>query len=912
MVSDASSRKDGSGGLGPNGQSDAAQRNDIGQPPAVDAATGGAAGTGNGGAAGSRADAGPGGAAGSGGSGGAGGASGPGGGAGRGGAAGSGGSRPPDGGAGNGGAAGSGAPPGDASRADAVPDASADIFDGGSIDRDAGPPRDAPIVCGQPAAAGGVFDDASVWWLAGVTHVTGSLTISLVSATDLSVLRCLERVDGDLKIQNCNALISADLPKLQSVSGSLHVDFDPALRTISLPMLSSVGQSQGESISVGNLEMLTSISVPVLATTPSAISIHDNGSDFAPNSTITLDFGALATVGGSFQIFNNLRLQNLDGFSRLDAVTGDVAIQRNHHLVSVNLPSLISVGGSVNVSEQDTLATIALPALTTVGQSGATSIDFNTMGGLISIFVPRLTTIPAGIYLRDNGHFRPTTDLFVIDFRALTSIGGPLDIDRIPNLVSADGFPLLATVGGSFRLSRLSSLQSMAFPALTTVSGSVLIQDDTVLAVAALPGLSSMTGALYVEGNLALTTLALPELATVGLDQSVSIQLANLPLVGSIAVPKLASTSSTIFINGLGTQLPTSGVTTLDFRALERVGGGFTIFDVPHLASLVGFPLVTTVGGDIFLQWNHAMTSATLPRLANVTGSVQFTYNDVLSTIAFPLLTSVGEGSQGWSFSLDNLPALTSIAAPQLARMASAFLLHDAGGELPASPPLAVDFGALSHLGALEIYNTHNLPDLSGFAALMTIGGSLFVHDNHGITSAVLPQLASVGGSIALNGNVKLGTIALSALTTVGQERDGSLSLEALPLVTSIAMPRLATTRWSVSFSSIGYAAPSPGNMTLDLGALTSVGGSLNVQLVHNLQRLVLSQLATVNGNIVIGPNDVLAELPAPISTVMVNGIVQISGNLALPTCSAKAFAMMCSAQAAPIVTGNKVDACGS
>jgi hypothetical protein len=164
-----------------------------------------------------------------------------------------------------------------------------------------------------------------------------------------------------------------------------------------------------------------------------------------------------------------------------------------------------------------------------------------------------------------------------------------------------------------------------------------------------------------------------------------------------------------------------------------------------------------------------------------------------------------------------------------------------------------------------------------------------------------------------LKTDVQLATISLPLLTAVGYESDDSVGIENLPLATSIAMPRLATTVGNVRFSEIGNAMPSPGNLTLELGALKSVGGSLYFQFLRHVQRLTgLAQLAMVNGYIVIGPNEILEELAPPASTVTVNGLVQISGNWALPTCMAKAFAIACmSTVGAPVVTGNKADACG-
>jgi len=741
-----------------------------------------------------------------------------------------------------------------------------------------------------------------VWWLAGVSHVTSSVTITLTSTSDLNVLRCLQRVDGDLRIANSQGLTIALLPNLQTVSGALQFDSNPALTTIAVPMLSSVGQSQGASISVSYHDALKSFSAPSLVTTPSAISLRVNGRDIYPDE-LTLDFGALTTVGGSLELINNEHLRNLDGFSRLAAVMGDLSITQNLDIVVASLPNLTNVTGSVNAREQWQLTTIALPALTTVGQTSGVSIDLSDLPGLFWISAPKLTSTAGNVWLRGNG--QPGTAALALDFRALTSIGGQFFIGSIYNMTTLEGFPVLATIGGPFNILSTSELKSISLPALATVSGDLQVQGDDGLTALTLPSLVRIIGMLDIGYHSALTTISLPQLTTV-----VAFQCRTLGALGSISAPKLASTSSFFVITSVGDTLPTPGVTTFDLGALTTVGGAFQIDNNPRLTSLA-FPLLGSVEQGLEVSRNAALTSVTFSSLASVAGTVQFTSNDALSTIAFPLLTSVGQDWQSLAF--ENLPALSTLAVPKLAKLASTLLLHDAGGELPASPPLALDFAALEQVGGMvEIYNTPNLQNLT-LPRLASVSRSLSVHDDRGLASVSLPQLASIGGSLDLSNDIQLATIALPVLTNVGSEGGDSIRVDSLPVATSIAMPQLATTVAGVRFSEIGGTTPAPGNLTLELGALSSVGGNLYFQYLRHLPRLNgLSHLTTVNGHLVIGPNEVLEELAPPLSTVTVNGVVQVSGNSTLPTCVAKAFAVACtSTLGSPIVTGNKADSCG-
>lgn len=65
------------------------------------------------------------------------------------------------------------------------------------------------------------------------------------------------------------------------------------------------------------------------------------------------------------------------------------------------------------------------------------------------------------------------------------------------------------------------------------------------------------------------------------------------------------------------------------------------------------------------------------------------------------------------------------------------------------------------------------------------------------LKSVAFPQLANVGGAIRIEQDGALSTIALSALTTVGQFEGFSIAFERLLSGTSITLPKLATTQAS-------------------------------------------------------------------------------------------------------------------
>jgi len=287
------------------------------------------------------------------------------------------------------------------------------------------------------------------------------------------------------------------------------VDNGSVLKTIALPVLANAGQISGVSLGIDQLSALESLSAPMLASTPGGIAIRNNGTDPSAGP-LKIVLGPI-TSASSLEIANNPHLQNIEAFSGLASVTWNIAIYGNEPLVAVNFPHLTSVGGSVSVKDQPDVAKIALPELTLVRQSVGKSLEFATMWRVTSISVPKLTSTPAGIIFYQVGSTQlPGDDPLVFDFRSLGSIGGPLDLNDLLGLVTLDGFPRLANIGGYFSLTSLFNLQSLPFPALATVTGNVVMVHVDAATEITLPALSRVSGGLLFDNNLAVTAIGLP------------------------------------------------------------------------------------------------------------------------------------------------------------------------------------------------------------------------------------------------------------------------------------------------------------------------------------------------------------------------------------------------------------------
>merc|ERR1712144_128563 len=271
--------------------------------------------------------------------------------------------------------------------------------------------------------------------LSGLKHIkNGNLTISGTSnLVSLAPLENLEVVDGDLYVEDNEALTKISLPSLTEVGGDLSIYDNAALTAISLPSLTEVGGSLEE---FGN-KRPTSLSLPNLGTVGNDFSVV--GFSWKGAQTFLANFSA-ALVGGDFDVgvdvLNNEELAELaqqmisaDGvlenvtmnttggvtdltplsglkhiknsglyiqetsnlvslapLENLEVVDDRLWIMLNGALTDISLPSLTEVGFDLGILYNEALAIISLPSLTEVGMvlmiddnDGRTSFDFPSL-----------------------------------------------------------------------------------------------------------------------------------------------------------------------------------------------------------------------------------------------------------------------------------------------------------------------------------------------------------------------------------------------------------------------------------------------------------------------------------------------------------------------------------------------------
>jgi hypothetical protein len=147
----------------------------------------------------------------------------------------------------------------------------------------------------------------------------GSLTVRSGAQIDLSELRALETITGDLDIGPTVGFEELKLSELTVVEGNVHIVSNTSLRGIFLPRLLRAGRIEIESNA-----SLTTIVLPRLETVAGSLLINEN------TLLEIVDFSALTTIGKDLVMADNTSLTLIEG-GKLESVQ-EVRLERNKKL----------------------------------------------------------------------------------------------------------------------------------------------------------------------------------------------------------------------------------------------------------------------------------------------------------------------------------------------------------------------------------------------------------------------------------------------------------------------------------------------------------------------------------------------------------------------------------------------------
>ena len=221
---------------------------------------------------------------------------------------------------------------------------------------------------------------------------------------------------------------------------------------------------------------------------------------------------------------------------------------------------------------------------------------------LRTLRLPALTTVDGDLSLYANAQL-PT----LLGLRAVTSVGGTLAVQRMTGLADLQGLGALVEVGDLYLLHNTNLTSLAGLEQLQAVRGNAELWELYALHTAELPALTTIEGKLDVFDADALTTLSLPALTQMG-----ALEVHQCDVLATVgAFPKL---------------------TTMPGELRVQYNDG--------LSSLAGLQGLTTLGSGT-VRFNRALTELTVHTLAQVDGLWAVQQNRSLAALSMPALTDV-------------------------------------------------------------------------------------------------------------------------------------------------------------------------------------------------------------------------------------------------------------------------------
>lgn len=345
----------------------------------------------------------------------------------------------------------------------------------------------------------------SLYDLSNLTSV-GTLSIRLQRDMDLTGFQGLKTINGDFELIGNGIGSLTGLENLEEITGALTIRLDSGL--VNLHGLSGVKH-------IGAMTIFDNFTLETMGLT----SLQSVGKVKMYNNQ-KLDnlngLTSLTSITGDLEIFTNPQFKSLSGLSGLTSLTGGLTLQHLPMLSSLTgLENLHSVGFALSIYNNDMLMDLSGLALTTVNGS----VIINDNNNLQSLHgLEGLTMVQGGCNCPFSGFSIVNNPKLVsINLPALTSIRGALLIQENPLLVNLDSFEALTSVGvntdfGNQSISISGNTSLVTIRGLRNVQGDLKggldISGNTVLqTLQGLEGITDVGNGLYVGNNAALTNI---------------------------------------------------------------------------------------------------------------------------------------------------------------------------------------------------------------------------------------------------------------------------------------------------------------------------------------------------------------------------------------------------------------------
>ncbi|NQT78367.1 MAG: T9SS type A sorting domain-containing protein [Bacteroidetes bacterium] len=282
---------------------------------------------------------------------------------------------------------------------------------------------------------------------------------------------------------------------------------------------------------------------------------------------------------------------------------------------------------------------------------------------------------------------------------------------------------------------------------------------------------------------------------------------------------------------------------------LTSIGGDLRIEDASSLTKLYGLNNISFIGGELNIEENESLFNLEgLSSLVHINESLKIKENSsLLSLSGLDNLTTIGEdlniGCSGYSWTGN--PLLNNLSG-----------LH-----------------SLSSIGnTLMICNNHGMTDLSGIENLTSVENIRISSNDNQSSLTGLQGVTNVDGYISISWNDLLNSLyGLNNLTTTG-----SLLLFRLPSLDDLSgLERLCTVGNDLTISS-NFSIIS----LTSLDSLNYIGGKLTIESNYDLVDLSgLENLTEIGAGLEIGSNYSLSSINALSSVTSIGGDLIIQSN---------------------------------
>ena len=352
-------------------------------------------------------------------------------------------------------------------------------------------------------------------------------------------------------------------------------------------------------------------------------------------------------------------------------------------------------------------------------------IELKTGSNFVAMGTTQLLSVPYALYANSAGN---------------SPSQGKTSIYLTGNITNAQAAAKIAAEFGpnteNIYIKNTNQLTSVDLSALVTVS-TIEISNNSNLTSVNLNNLITIDNEFNLYSSLGITSLSFPSLQNC---TSFSMSGSN---ISSLSFPSLIYVNYFNLVPSYNGNNYTSTITSLNFPALQTIGGNFGLYELNSLTSLT-FPMLNTLLGNISINSNNAMVGN------NYTN---------LTTISFPALTSCVGISHGDMY--NNNVASGNIYLPSW-----------------SNPITSINLSSLTSCDSINLGNISNL-NLSSLTSCQTLGVS-------GITNFTPPTNLSNCNSLTIGGMPNLTSLSFPSLSSCE-----SIGISDNPLLTSISFPAL-------------------------------------------------------------------------------------------------------------------------